>query len=352
MKKKVFIFQPSLFHYRLPLFNSLSQYYDLYLSYNLDKNFKINNKINKKIKTVKTKKIKFFFLFYQSNIINKLIQNKYNIILLPHDFKNLTNYIIFILCKLYGIKLFVGGHGIYKKKINILNFIFFKLYFYFLSKFIDKFICYNNYSAKSLKNFLKKEKVKIIDNTLEKKINFRILNNKNFSEVNGIFFAGRLRNECNLELLFESAKYFKYNMKIHIIGDGEEFKKLNQLSKKLGVDCKFYGSKYNFENISKKCFVGVYPGKAGLSVVDYMICGLPIIIHQNIKNHMGPEVAYVKQGVNGFMFKENSALDLSSKINALYKNKIKIKKFSINSLSIVKNLNSVPMHKKFIKTFG
>ena len=113
--KKVFIFQPSLFHYRLPLFNSLSQYYDLYLSYNLDKNFKINNKINKKIKIVKNKKIKFFFLFYQLKIIKKLIQNKYNIILLPHDFKNLTNYIIFILCKLYGIKLFVGGLYLQKK---------------------------------------------------------------------------------------------------------------------------------------------------------------------------------------------------------------------------------------------
>jgi hypothetical protein len=55
--------------------------------------------------------------------------------------------------------------------------------------------------------------------------------------------------------------------------------------------------------ISKKCFIGCYPGNTGLSVVHYMSLSLPCLIHDNLTKHQGPEPSYVVDKYNGRLFR-------------------------------------------------
>ena len=119
-------------------------------------------------------------------------------------------------------------------------------------------------------------------------------------------------------------------------------KKLKEICKKDKIDVIFHGENYNSQKIKKiadNCFVGVYPGNSGLSIVDFFYYGLPVIVHDDFKSHMGPEPYYIKNCYNGLLFKKSSAVSLSNKIYTIYKNKKLIKKLSKGSYETFSNLN-------------
>ena len=80
----------------------------------------------------------------------------------------------------------------------------------------------------------------------------------------------------------------------------------------------FYGKVYDQEKIAKisrQCFIGCYPGQAGLSIVHYMSLSLPPLVCADLTSHMGPEPSYIKNGINGFFFDEYSEESIADKIN-------------------------------------
>jgi hypothetical protein len=56
--------------------------------------------------------------------------------------------------------------------------------------------------------------------------------------------------------------------------------------------------------ISKKCFVGCYPGNVGLSLVHMMSLSLPVLVNDDVCFH-GPEHSYLRDGVNGLLFERS-----------------------------------------------
>jgi len=71
----------------------------------------------------------------------------------------------------------------------------------------------------------------------------------------------------------------------------------------------WHGMLYDHESIaevSRACRVGCYPGSAGLSVVHMFGLALPPIVGADVGRHMGPEPAYVVDGVNGLLFSGGS----------------------------------------------
>ena len=353
-KKKVLIYTPDLTHYRINVYNNISKktrltvVYDSNKKNEKDRSGHITEKKNKKIKFIKSDRLRLTPFYFQKLIVGEIIKNKYDILILSSDIKNLTNYLLNIICKIKKIKVFMWGQGAFNKDLNniFLKFIYF-IYHSFLNIFIEKYICYNRLCSINIKKYIEKKKIRILNNSLEKKI---ILKNK-ANKLNSIMFIGRLRKGCSLDILLLAMqsinKKFK-NIKLKIVGDGENYKQYFKLAKKLKINCKFYKKKKYFNNLSKNVFVGVYPGAAGLSIVEYFILGLPAITHNEFLFHMGPEPDYLKNNYNGLFFKRNSAKDLSKKIIYLYLNKKKCKTFSNNARNTAIKINTPPISKKFI----
>lgn len=352
-KKEILIHQPFLGPYRIPILNELTKKFKIILS--LDDKKKNKEKINSKITKIVIKKINFKLFNFRLNFIGLINRKKIKAVILPSDVKNLTWYRTIFYCKKKGVPCFIWGHGLFKKNLdNIFIFIFYFIIFKFYEKYLTKYICYNNLVKKSLiKIGFNPKKLVVINNTLQKEI----LIKKNISSNNkkDILFIGRLRRNNNLDFLFRTLslmKLKKINIRLHIFGDGIFYNRLKRLAAELNIDVKFHGEVYDSKKIkiiADKCFGGVYPGDCGLSVVDFFYYGLPVLVHDDLKFHMGPEPYYVKNNYNGLLFKRNSEESLLARIKLIYNNKFLIKKLSINSIKTFKNLNKVKMSEKFEK---
>src|SRR5260370_52588 len=66
-----------------------------------------------------------------------------------------------------------------------------------------------------------------------------------------------------------------------------------------------HGGTYDQERIraiSLDCFLGCYPGNAGLSVEHMMSLSLPVVTHGELSSHQGPEPSFIHDGVSGILY--------------------------------------------------
>jgi len=141
----------------------------------------------------------------------------------------------------------------------------------------------------------------------------------------GILFVGRLRRGSGLSLLLQVMARLKkeghFPFTLHVVGDGEEAEDLHRKAANASwVSLHVAVSDAELRDISRKCLFGCYPGSAGLSVVHMMSLSLPVIIHNDLTSHEGPEPSYVEEGVSGLLYEydraEQSLYELLLKVAA------------------------------------
>lgn len=263
------------------------------------------------------------------------------------DFKYLSFWLFLFACFFTNKKIWLHGQGGYKK-----NGLFHKIVYIMTVGLSDGYICYTEYSAKTLKRRLPKflhKKISVCDNTLDIKPVNDV--NTNYDDK-AIFYIGRLREGCGIENLLKAA--IKSNVKVKIIGTGKP-EYLSALQSQFSEIATFYGAIFDEEKqmeIAKNCMAGAYGGDAGLSVVHYMALGLPIIVHGEIDKHMGPEPSYVSDGVNGLNFERGNIDSLVDKITALVNDKQLRNSLALGALNTFKNLQQPSMTEKLVKIMG
>tara|TARA_R110002167_G_scaffold57808_3_gene163491 strand:- start:7608 stop:8654 length:1047 start_codon:yes stop_codon:yes gene_type:complete len=258
------------------------------------------------------------------------------------DFKYLTLWISIFYCRFSGRKCYLHGQGGYKGKQG-----FVKKIVYSLAVFLSSgYICYSTYSRlnliKLIPSFLHK-KISVVENSL-----YMDSHNCFHKESKGLFFVGRLREGCGIEIVLEAAK--NAGVCVHVVGDGDFLDGLRDRY----PDAKFYGAVFNIQEqkrIAAMCMAGVYGGDAGLSVVHYMAWGLPVIVHDSLRYHMGPEPGYVKDGFNGLYFKRGNQSSLEVAIARLIGDFQLSCRLSVGALDTFEKLSNPPMHVKFINIF-
>ena len=87
--------------------------------------------------------------------------------------------------------------------------------------------------------------------------------------------------------------------------------------------------------------MGVYPGDAGLSVVTYLALGLPVVVHDDLYKHMGPEPSYVSEE-NGKLFTRGDCESLKTSIDIL-RSSCRLKLMSLNNLKFYSTINGCEM---------
>lgn len=222
------------------------------------------------------------------------------------DFKCLTLWLLLIMGLFSRRRVFLHGQGGYKQKGQLATFVY-----RLAVRMSSGYIAYTEWSAEELKKRLPASlhsKVSYVNNSLY----LEPIESPVTETAKDILFIGRLRKGSNIEMLLEAASNLQ--LIVHVVGAGEQAYE-EQLRSRF-PEHKYYGAVYDWQrqiDISRNCFVGVYPGDAGLSVVTYLALGLPVVVHDDIYKHMGPEPSYI-DGEVGVFFERGSTRSLKTGI--------------------------------------
>ena len=359
-KTKLLIVQPYLASYRVPIIKELARRWQVTLiSSNPHQtsgfgNFQFDDKDNVRHILVSEKKYLGGKVLYQPEVIMQLLFLKPEKIWIAANFHYISTIIAVFLARLVGAELFLHGHGfIHKEKNHYLTILFFKLAI-FLSA---GYICYTPSVRKSLANVgIPAQKLFIAENTLE--IKSTLDPTKRFQNNMGILFLGRLRSDCDLELLVEVVEGLRRktleDINIQVIGGGDLE---NLYRSKYGnlSWVKFHGIIFDQEqiaSIAQLCLLGCYPGDAGLSVVHYMALSLPPVIHSTMQKHYGPEPSYVQDGHNGFFFEKNNRISLENVLSEVLFNQDLQKRVQIEAYNTYLQLSEPPFFMKLHTIFS
>lgn len=174
------------------------------------------------------------------------------------------------------------------------------------------------------------------------------------SRKHHILFIGRLTLKSNLILLMDalSNSYCK-NIHLHVIGDGEYLEDFQLYSKQINIENRIHWhggivDESRIALIANQCRLFVYPGAVGLSLIHALNYALPAVVHNNRRTHM-PEIAALKNGVNGQFFDENNKNSLSKVISELVNDEALLNYMSRNAIKTTnKTFNNYDMVNRFL----
>jgi glycosyltransferase involved in cell wall biosynthesis len=127
----------------------------------------------------------------------------------------------------------------------------------------------------------------------------------------GVLFVGRLREGNQLSLLVRALERIRREdelpLTLHVIGSGEQAELVRKEARERPWIV-LHGELFDQERIravSLGCFIGCYPGNAGLSVEHLMSLSLPVVTHDDLPSHQGPEPSFIRNGVSGLLYDHN-----------------------------------------------
>lgn len=301
---KVLIVQPSVPHYREVLFNSLAEYCDLTVAASRVDGQVYGSRIILFNFIELGRLVKFSSFVWQRNV-NKLNLTKYDRIILWGNLRSLSVIYLLIKAKLLGVEVILWS------QLPKLTF----------GKYLVTRLCYTIASGVLLytdveisrldKAGIRPVKIAALNNGLDKLTILKLRNNQ-LSLEQEFIFIGRDTQKARLDLLidtcqtlFDSGERFI----LHLVGvDKNRFNDLPFV-----VNHGIITDEKQISEVMNRCKFFVYAGDVGLSLIHAMCYGLPILIHDNIINHM-PEVAALKDYDQKYFFKFDDKMSLSEKL--------------------------------------
>ena len=310
-KPRVLILQESIVSYRIPIYNLISKKCKLTVAYT-DKN-QMPETQNFEVKKLNKKKISFFYII-EGNF--KAYCNKFDVVIMMSDLHYFSYiFLPFLKRNFKIIPWTIGIRSSYKRRFNIdrkKNFI--DLIFMKILQKSDAIIFYSKEPILFWGNLIEKKKIFIANNTVEicKKYSYNINSKKN-----SILFVGTLYKEKKIfELInafIESKPLFPKNsdLKLHIIGDGPEFKNIKKIININSLENTIFlhGSIYDeniLSNYFKNALLCISPDQAGLSVLKSMGYGVPFVTRFNAIT--GGERFNILNKINGLFYRDKNEL--------------------------------------------
>jgi glycosyltransferase involved in cell wall biosynthesis len=240
---------------------------------------------------------------FQRGLLKYMLREKPDAIKMFANPRYLSFWTTAFAARLLGIPFYAHGVAFYKKqRIGLVR----RLMMQSILRLVTSYIAYAPIVRESLaaQGFCV-NKVFVVANSLLNR--FAVPPSEKTGKERGILFVGRLRRGSGLSLLLQVIQGLKqegnFPCTLHVVGDGEEAESLRQQAG--GCDwIVWHGEAYGAQvsNISRQCLFGCYPGNAGLSVVHMMSLSLPVIIHDDLSSHEGPEPSYIRDGLTGVLY--------------------------------------------------
>lgn len=135
----------------------------------------------------------------------------------------------------------------------------------------------------------------------------------------GLVVSLRLTARKRVDLLLRAAAALDASgtpTRVQVVGDGPERAALEALARELEVDATFHGALYDSAQVAdvyRQVHITVIPGHAGLTVIQSLMHGRPVITHGSTERHAA-EWEALRDGVTGSFFREGDVDDLVAHI--------------------------------------
>jgi glycosyltransferase involved in cell wall biosynthesis len=310
---KVFLInQEKIPHYRVPIYNYLCAY--------LRKEDYAMTVVSGGIQEGNSHKVEFDHKVISLSFLplaRAIIKENPAIVIYWIKLKYLYLFPMLFLIKILRKKSIYWGHGtdLYKTNAMLLKRFGHKMEF-MLS---DALILYAEHLKKKVERRFH-EKIFVANNTLyfgkyekrnvDKK---KCLSKYHIHTSKNIICIGRMQRRKKLEDLFTAFRSMnRRELGLILIGPDDE-----QLLNEIG-DANIYklGPIYGEERLDLLSSADVFclPGALGLSIVDALYCGLPVVTEEG---EVSPETMYLKHGINGFVVPQGDVRQLAEKLTLL-----------------------------------
>lgn len=316
-------------HYRAPIFKLMDEELrcDFYFGDTLGNQIKlIDYSILRGFKKeVKNKPLGKYDFMWQKGVW-QLIFKPYKHYIITGAPSILSSWVLLILAKLTGKKVYAWTHGL-KKPVKTKGEVFQKTFY----KLCHRILLYGDFSKGVMLNEgFKEAKLIPIYNSLNYKLQLKIRNGlqKNTVFVNHfkntnptLVYIGRIQKTKKLHLLVEAIHQLKTEnifCNLVFVGSDVENNNLPDLVKDYSLEKQvwFYGPCYDEEIIANLLFnadVCVSPGPIGLTALHALTYGCPVISNDDFENQM-PEHEAITVGKTGDFFKNNNVSSMIDKI--------------------------------------
>jgi glycosyltransferase involved in cell wall biosynthesis len=308
--KRVCIVQPFLSNYCLPVFLELAEHCEIDLLYSAappELGFGqvcLPNAPNLRcFRVAAFKPLGDRLGTFQRGLLAYIFQHRPDALLLSANMRDLSFWGAVVCGKRLGIPVYAHGHGPFKKKG--ISFAY-RWAMRTLLRLATSYICYAPAVRQSFVDYgFDDRKLTVADNSVVNP--FPVPPEDKKGNEQGILFVGRLRTDSNLQRLIQAVAKIRATDRLplflRVIGAGEE----DALLREEVRGCPWvvlHGELYDAKKIrevSRDCFLGCYPGNAGLSVVHMMSLSLPVVTHDDLHAH-GPEASFIRDGVSGILY--------------------------------------------------
>jgi glycosyltransferase involved in cell wall biosynthesis len=197
----------------------------------------------------------------------------------------------------------------------------------FLAHHIEHSLCHGILLyAESLKKYLLKGHLKktfVAVNTLnltgfspeavDKKA---VLARYKISTSKNIVFVGRLQRRKRIQDLLDAFTILQPNHDVGLVLIGPDIEGIGKQIQASQKGSFWVGPLYGNEalDLLSSCDLFCMPGAIGLSIVDAMYCGLPVVTEDV---YHGPEIMYLKNNINGYMVEKENPAALADHIGRL-----------------------------------
>lgn len=199
----------------------------------------------------------------------------------------------------------------------------------------DEIIVYTNSERKRLNRKMKDKRIHAAPNAIYAGSEMNTYK-ESPEKITNVIYVGRLTKNKKPMLLMRSfllaLDRLPKNVRLIFVGEGDQQSNLEQYFrqrasktslKNVGPErVRFLGhiSEYDvLKQLYASSLVSVSPGYAGLSLIQSLGFGVPVLV-SNVEKH-SPEIEAIEEGFNGVFFDTNEVQDLSSKIVDIFENK-------------------------------
>lgn len=326
--------------YRKPIYDILSQIYNFKMLHSTNRSGikQVITSYSVQIKSLNFSKDGTGCYLFVSKSLNLL---KPKVVIHEFAIGILSMYATYLRCRLKNIKFILYSHG-YNRKQGFfpLNSWRDKLRLYFLNQ-ADAVIVYGQYDKSLLGQYINNDKIFVAQNTLDTRNLLRIchsLENEGkeklkkrigFNHKFNIVFIGRLIQDKRPEIVIDAlgilVDYFKMDVALHYVGNGDMISQLKEKVKNSGLNDNviFHGAIHN-ETITGEILYSadmmVMPGYLGLSVNHAFCFNCPVMSFEQQENGLfhSPEVEYVIDGETGFLLKNHTSNSIAEILNLYF----------------------------------
>lgn len=333
------IFQPLVPEYRAALFDRLAERYGSRISVWASERFgrDVSVKLEKMLTDYSHPVLRIGPFLWQRGMSLKGLA-KGDVVVVCGDIHQLSSVWLAALARVRGIKVVWWGHHVSAGAKEL----FVKIRLRVAKCLADVMLCYTDEGIRYLLargfaagrvfatgNTVDLDAVEEARSewTVERLSQFKSANRLSDGRV--LFFCGVIRGKSQMPVLLRALKRLREgrtwrDVKLVVVGAGEEFDKCKDLARELGLEeCVVWCGEVRGQRKLAPWFMSadlfVYPGSIGLSLIHAFAYGLPVVLNDDATNH-GPEYVVFSPGRNGFSFKagdsESLARTLESALSA------------------------------------